>query len=122
MNAGDVCLHDAGIYVVSCGLGAQKKEWHNADHWIAGNQICPALTAGYTLCAYLTADGLVFVCGGDEYDQLGVGDKENRLAPMLLSRSCTSQLATVTDSAHNHQTISSHECGVLSLWYELALV
>ena len=42
------------------------------------------VAAGYMHTACLTADGLVYVCGYGNDGQLGVGDKEGRVAPTLL--------------------------------------
>ena len=42
------------------------------------------VTAGFLFSAYLTADGLVFVCGENEAGQLGVGDREGRVVPTLV--------------------------------------
>ena len=60
------------------------------------------VTAGVWRTAYLTTDGLVFVCGAGRDGRLGVGDTEDRVVPTLVRGELEGRKVLQVDAGNDH--------------------
>ena len=73
------------------------------------------VAAGNDHTVFVTKDGLVFACGYNAMEQLGVGDEENRLVPTLVTGQLQGKTAVYAAAGHYH-TLCITADGSLFSW------
>ena len=70
--------------------------------WELENKSVLQVAAGSVHTMFVTADGMVFACGGNALGQLGVGDTENRLVPTLVTGQLQGKTAVYVAAGRHH--------------------